>query len=304
MGDKNNNKTKTDATITTSELPIQDIRGEAPMKNIPLSSLPSFQRMTVEDPNTFLFEFNVLCMSYDYVSDAQKLELFPTTLKGATLRWFMGLGSTSIRTWSDTKETFLSKYQDYCRTRDLGEEVFRMTQKEDESLEDYVEKFHYNLQRSKHTDLDHEILKTIFIRGMRDDCLDTLNLLGKREISQEPLAKNINICLRCYRGLSKGRSTIQDASARIQKSTSGGVTRAEIENLFENFKTDILNTLSSQIMTTHIKKSQGEVDSPLGLFCINCWKKHPLRECEMNNISLCNICELEHSTDQCRSFLD
>jgi len=51
----------------------------------------------------------------------------------------MGLGSATIRTWSDMKETFLYKYQDYYRTRDLQEEIFRMTKKEEESLEDYVE---------------------------------------------------------------------------------------------------------------------------------------------------------------------
>ena len=106
------------------------------------------------------------------------------------------------------KETFLSKNQDYCKTKDLREEVFRTTRKDDESLEDYVERFHYNLQRSKHSDLDHEILKTIFIRGMRDDFLDTLNLLGKGDISQEPFAEIIKLCLRCSRGSSKGRSTI------------------------------------------------------------------------------------------------
>jgi len=87
------------------------------------------------------------------------------------------------------KETFLSKYEYYYRTRDLREEVFKMMQKEDESLEDYVEWLHHNWQRSKHVDLDHEILKTIFIIGMRDDCLDTLNLLGKGDISQEPVRK-------------------------------------------------------------------------------------------------------------------
>jgi len=109
-----------------------------------------------------------------------------------------------------------------------------MTQKEDESLEDFVEQFHYNLQRSKHSDLDHEILKTIFIRGMRDNYLDILNLLGKGDISQEPFAEIVKLYLRCSRGSSKGRSIIQDASARIQKFAGGGVTRAEIENLFEN----------------------------------------------------------------------
>lgn len=40
------------------------------MKNIPLSTLPSFQGLTIEDPNIFMFEFDVLCMIYDYTSDA------------------------------------------------------------------------------------------------------------------------------------------------------------------------------------------------------------------------------------------
>ena len=76
MGDNNNNNTKTNATISTFEFPIGDIRGKAPMKNIPLSSLPYFHGMTIEDPNTLLFEFDVLCRSYDYISDAQKLKFF------------------------------------------------------------------------------------------------------------------------------------------------------------------------------------------------------------------------------------
>jgi hypothetical protein len=53
-------------------------------------------------------------------------------------------------------------------------------------LEDYVERLQYNLQRSKHSDLDKDILKTILIQGMRDDCLDMLNLMGKGDISKEP----------------------------------------------------------------------------------------------------------------------
>jgi len=56
MGDKN---TQIDGTITAFEFLIQETRGKAPMKNIPLSSLPSFQGMVVEDLDTFLFEFDV-----------------------------------------------------------------------------------------------------------------------------------------------------------------------------------------------------------------------------------------------------
>ena len=80
------------------------------MKNIPPSSLPTFYGKSNEDPDTFLFEFDILCRSYNYLQDAHKLKLFLATLKDSSLRWFMGLGESSIRTWEDMKTTFLRKY--------------------------------------------------------------------------------------------------------------------------------------------------------------------------------------------------
>jgi len=76
----------------TFESPIGNIMGEAPMKVIPLSSFPTFNGFPIEDLDTFLFEFDVLCRSYDYLSSSQKLKLFPATLKNVALQWFMGLG--------------------------------------------------------------------------------------------------------------------------------------------------------------------------------------------------------------------
>ena len=75
----------------------------------------------MEDPDAFLFEFYVLCRGYDYTTDPQKLKLFPSTLKGMTLRWSIGLGGGTINIWDQMKNTFLRKYQDYCRTRELKE---------------------------------------------------------------------------------------------------------------------------------------------------------------------------------------
>jgi hypothetical protein len=43
-------------------------------------------------------------------------------------------------------------------------------------------------------------------------------------------------------------------SARIMKSTNGEVTRDEIGNLFENFKIDIISSLSSQLDVLQVKK--------------------------------------------------
>lgn len=80
-----------------------------------------------------------MCQGYDYTNDPQKLNLFPSILKGATLWWFMGLRGGTIISWDQMKETFLTRYQDYCWSRDLREEIFKMMSKEDETLEEYVE---------------------------------------------------------------------------------------------------------------------------------------------------------------------
>ena len=110
-------KRKTPLTIN---FPIVDIEEDAPMKYIPPSALPTFNGLSTKDPNTFLFEFDVSCRSYDYVSDAQKLKLFPATSKGAALPWFMGLGGQTILTWDDMKQKFLQKYQAYCKMKLRG----------------------------------------------------------------------------------------------------------------------------------------------------------------------------------------
>ena len=54
----------------TFRLPILDSTRDVAMKNIPPSSLPYFHGMSTEDPYSFLFEFDILFPSYNYVNDA------------------------------------------------------------------------------------------------------------------------------------------------------------------------------------------------------------------------------------------
>ena len=80
------------------------------MKNIPPSILPNFYGTSAEDLDAFVFEFDVLCQTYGYTNEAQKIRLFPATLKGPSLKWFMGLGVNSTMFWIDMKKNFLNKY--------------------------------------------------------------------------------------------------------------------------------------------------------------------------------------------------
>jgi hypothetical protein len=301
----NEDQVNDENTISTLVFPITNIptRGIATMKNIPLSSLPNFHGLSTEDPDEFLFEFDILCRSYDYTTTAQKLKLFPATLKGNALRWFMSLGGENISTWVQMRQLFLNKYQDYCRTRERREELFKMSQKEDETLEDFVERLQYNLQRSGHPDVSKDILKTILLKGVRDDCLDMLNMLGKGDISKESYEDIVNLCKRCSRGTTRNKSVTKDTTfSRVHKSANGGATRAEIGNLLEDFKTEMINSFASQIDTLQIKQKQAEAEKALSIFCPKCRDKHPKRECPLNSVQVCLICELDHPTDKCPSL--
>lgn len=163
------------AHISTFEFPINDLGGVTQMHIIPPSSLPNVHDLTNDDPDTFLFEFEILCRGYDYCTNVQRLKVFPLTLKGATLLWFMSLGGNCIQTWENMKNMFLKKYQDYCKA---DEDIFNMIQREDEILEDYVDQFLYDLQKAKHKYLEKEILKTLLLKGSKDEFLEPLNLIG------------------------------------------------------------------------------------------------------------------------------
>ena len=83
---------------TEGVFPIREENGETKMKNISPSALPHFHRLTSEDPDLFMFEFVVVCRTYDYTSCDQNLKLFPSTLMDAALCWFIGLPGDSITT--------------------------------------------------------------------------------------------------------------------------------------------------------------------------------------------------------------
>lgn len=116
----------------------------------------------------------------DYSTDAQNLRLFPNTLKIFTLQWFMGLPEKCITTWEGMRQSFLNKYQGYSKARELKEEIFRMVLREDESLEDQLERFLYNIQCSKQHKLDPKMKNIIFLKGVMEESMKVIIYWTKR----------------------------------------------------------------------------------------------------------------------------
>lgn len=88
-----------------------------------------------------------------------------------------------MNSWDDMKTPFLTRYQDLCKTRELKDEIFKMTAKDNEIVEEYIERFNYNFQRSPHNTLPKKVIRAILIKCMKKEWLETLNLMGKVHIS-------------------------------------------------------------------------------------------------------------------------
>jgi hypothetical protein len=137
------------------------------------------------------------------LQDAQKLKLFPATLKDSTLRWFMGLGESSIRSWEDIKAIFLKKFQDYYKSKDSRNNIFKIQQLDDESLEYYMERFAYTSQKWKYHDLPDDAVGTLFLKGILEEYLETLNLMALGDISHKPFTEIYEMCRNYSRSRAK-----------------------------------------------------------------------------------------------------
>ena len=137
--------------------PIQDMDISVPMNNIPPYFLPNFHGMRTENSETFLFEFEILFRSYGYLSHTKIMRLFPSTFKDRALKWFMSLGTNSIRSWNDMQKIFLEKDKDH----DLKGKILRKNQEEHEILEDLIDRFMLNVKREKLQHLVFDTLNTL-----------------------------------------------------------------------------------------------------------------------------------------------
>jgi hypothetical protein len=118
-----------------------------------------------------------------------------------------------------------------------------------------MEQFAYISQKSKYHDLRDDAVRALFLKGISEEYLEILNLMASSDISHKPFAEIFEMCNNYLRSRAKTRKNVRDPYNRnLKPVSSGGITRAEIGNLLENFKKNILSTIGSQLDTLKIKK--------------------------------------------------
>jgi len=253
----------------TSGFPIMNSEENVQMKNISSLALPHFHGKVHEDLDSFLFEFDIFCRSYDYYFDAHKLKLFPTTLNDSALHWFMGLGGNTVSYWDQMKRVFLNKYQEYCKTREMQDEIFTIVQGDDETLEDYLERFLYILQRSKQK-FDLSTIRTLFLRGLTKDSRQNINLLGQGDIAQKTFEQICDLCRKFSRNQSR---FTRGGRRKTNKLGSIDAMIIDLEKKMDIRKIEIMNIVSKQIDSLKFQQKLEKEQESLSIFCQKCRKK-------------------------------
>jgi len=122
-----------------------------------------------------------------------------------------------------------------------------MNKKEDESLEDLIERFMYNVKREKLHHLGSDTLKTLLLRTIRDEWIHLPDLTSRGDVYQLSFEE---IC-ETSKHISRGRE-------RVGKSTSRSVSQAKLGNFLNNFKTKIIRNLSEQVEMLRIQNEKKE----------------------------------------------
>jgi len=82
--------------------------------------------------------------------------------------------------------------------------------------------------------------------------------MGKSDIYQEYYENIIDLCIRCSSGSTRLKQVRRDVITKDSKSLGGSITKVEISNLLEDFKTDILGTLMTQLDIMQSKLNKDE----------------------------------------------
>ena len=91
--------------------------------------------------------------------------------------------------------------------------------------------------------LDEDTQNTLFLKGIREEYIEILNLICGEEISQGTFKDVKELCRRNSRGLEKGK-TIWELGQRESRTTSRGVSQVELGNMLDKFHTNMLSLLA------------------------------------------------------------
>nr|GEV43983.1 reverse transcriptase domain-containing protein [Tanacetum cinerariifolium] len=138
----------------------------------------SFKR---DNPHTHISNFKRMTANLKYrdvLNDAIKLMLFTYSLEGAARIWYEKKPPNSILTWDDLVNKFFNQLFPPSKTTHLKNEIFRFTQRFEETFGEAWERFKEMLRACPHHGFSELTQIDTFYNGLNEQDQDSLNAAG------------------------------------------------------------------------------------------------------------------------------
>ncbi|KAM2731985.1 hypothetical protein FF1_034599 [Malus domestica] len=142
---------------------------EFELKSSLLHHIPKFHRLSMEDPNKHLKEFEVVCSSMTPVNvdgNILKMKAFPFSLLEKAKDWLYELAPGTVTSWESMQRAFLEKFFPTSRVILLRKKISGIQQSPGESFPSYYERFKSLVSSCPQHQMKEELLLQYFYEGL------------------------------------------------------------------------------------------------------------------------------------------
>ncbi|CAN6677806.1 unnamed protein product [Malus baccata var. baccata] len=251
-----------------------DKTAEFELKSSLLHHIPKYHRLSMEEPNKHLKEFEVVCSSMTPINvdgSIFKMKAFPFSLMDKAKDWLYELAPGTVTSWESMNRAFLEKFFPTSRVILLRKRISGIQQEEGESFPTYYERFKLLVASCPQHQMKEELLLQYFYEGLlliERQMLDASAggaLVDNTPTAAKTLISNRALNAQQYEGVGQRSNPrqhqVNEVSAII-----------ELQNQMAN-----LTTLLSQV-----------VEGP-----------------KVQNMAACGVCSMQgHLTDKCPQLIE
>ncbi|CAN6691927.1 unnamed protein product [Malus baccata var. baccata] len=157
-----------------------------------LHHIPKFHRLSMDDLNKHLKEFEVVCSSMTPVNvdgSILKMKVFPFSLMDKAKDWLYELAPGTVTSWESMKRAFLEKFFPTSRVILLRKRISGIQQNQGESFPSYYERFKTLVASCPHHQMKEDLLLQYFYEGLLPIERQMLDALaGGALVDETPMA--------------------------------------------------------------------------------------------------------------------
>ena len=143
--------------------------------------LPTYKGKT--DPDTYMKEFNNVCLANPEDTDAIKLQLFPVTLKKRALEWNFQFVPNQFPYWPSLGLALFMRFRTKKSKGEVIESLGSLKQKKNETIEEFYERVMVESSKINPQTSDH-FKKTWFLNDLKNEYAKHIDLMPTDDLEE------------------------------------------------------------------------------------------------------------------------